>query len=109
MVVEQLIKDYVKRISKGVINLNHQQAREIINLVIGKAAASGAVAKLYRHNAAKNCWEFLYSVNTTNEKINFEIKIALESGPVYSCYCWELYNDKGEHEGNIYTVKNQLF
>lgn len=110
MVIEQMIKDYLKQVSKGIINLSHQQTRELINIIIdNRHLQSVPVAKLYRYNAVNDSWIFLYSVKTTNEIINKTIIEQLQLGPVYKFYCWELYNENGELQGKIFTVKNQLF
>lgn len=109
MVAEQAIKDYLYKISKGVITLKHQQAREIINIISGTPIDKKAIAKLYRHNPGRNTWEYLYFAYTTNNRIKEVIIKALEDGPIYGVYMWELYNEDGELEGMIYTIKNQLF
>lgn len=110
MVIEQQIKDYLNRISKGIINITHQQSREIINIVTGiHPGKKTALAKLYKWDPLRNEYIFLYSVPTENNKINSCIITALETRPVYQFYKWDLYNLDGEFEGSIFTVKNQLF
>lgn len=107
--IEAQIKDYLYRLSKGAVKINYQQARHIINLVVGKPEQGQAVAKCYRYNNVKNDYEPLVNVITTDATIQREVIAALERKPVTRFYRFDCYNSAGEFEGKIYTLNPELF
>lgn len=109
MRTEQAIQDYILQESKGAVKINYQQARCIINLVIGKANQGQAVANLYRYNLQKQDYEFMRNIFTTDAAIHREIIAALEKKPPTENYRFDCYNSAGEFEGHIYSLNPELF
>lgn len=109
MRIEQAIKEYLHTQSKGLINITYQDARHIINLVVGKPEQGVAVAKLYRWNACNSTWEQLRAVVSSDAAIQRETIDALSRKPVEQFYKWECYNSAGEFEGMILTANANLF
>lgn len=59
-------------------------------------------------NRAESSWRHYRTLETTDEKINEEIRKALEKGPTFGFYKYECFNSKNE-KFDIYTINCNLF
>lgn len=107
--IERVLQDYISKRTKGVCTITFQDARHIINLVTGVVNKGTARAEFFRFNACNNQYEKIRVIATTDEVIKAAILEALDRGPMYEFYRYDLYNAAGEFECRIFTVKNNLF
>lgn len=107
--IQNIIKEYLLKESKGAVNISSEQALHIVELVKGTLINSSPVAKLSRYSLMKRSWEYCYTVKVTQEAIDAALTDALKLTPVTDCYLWECYNAAGEFEGKIFTIHTNTF
>lgn len=103
--LHKIIIEHLYTASQGLIKITKDQANDIINLVTNYRPAY-AVKSRY---AQGNRIEVVRTITTTLEAINEAILNALESGPTHGFYKYDLYNDKQELQGSIFTINPNLF
>ena len=108
---QQQIQDYLRSISRHMVNITDKQADEIICIATAEPGTAGiACCKLYRWNSVKTGWELQRTAETTDQKISQAIDEALNARiTVENCYLWECYGSDGMLQGKIYTVNPNLF
>lgn len=105
---QQHLKDYISDITKGIVTINKVQADKITDIVI-KGGNKTAFVKLSRWNGAKQTYEFVRTIETTEEAIKAEVIAALKKPLVEFCYRFDCFNSNEEFEGKIFTVNPALF
>lgn len=108
---KQQIQDYLRSISRHMVNITDEQATEIIRIATAVPGTPGiAYCKLYRWNGVKPGWEIQRIVEATDQKIQWAIVDAINARiTVENCYLWECYGSDGALQGKIYTVNPTLF
>lgn len=104
--IHSSIQNYVKERTKGLVKLSIDDCSNIINMVMEQKKP---FVKLLRFNGQNGSWEHMRNIETTQEKIDMEIKKSINHAPVLECYKFELYNENGQIEGTIFTINPTLF
>lgn len=110
MTTEDQLRKYIYEISAGALDPSRLQIREILSIALGdKIKKDCANVVILIFDITFNDYQPYRTVKTTDDRINIEIKKALETRPIPDKYWYKCYNCAGEFQGAIYSDNNKIF
>lgn len=104
------IQQYISQATNGLVSITQTQAADILDIAYKQSGkTNAALAKLYKYEAQTGNWQFVRTIQVTDEQVKDEIITALSRTPAKQFYRYECYNSTGQFEGNIETVNPCLF
>lgn len=98
------LRNYIQKVSKGLLVLNKESLEEIERIV----KAPRAYAKLSRYNAQFENYDHLYTETLSDEEIIRIYEVMSIRRQVEKFYLWELYSSDGNKIGELHNCCNSV-